>query len=38
MAARTGRRWGPVIGVLIISVALAQSVIAMLITLTRYYN
>ena len=33
-----GKRWGPVIGVLIVSIALAQSVLAMLITLTRYYG
>jgi hypothetical protein len=39
VAARgAGRRWGPVVGVLIVSIALAQSVLAMLITLTRYYG
>ena len=32
-----GRRWGPVVGVLIVTLALGQSVLAMLITLTRYY-
>ena len=39
LAARgAGRRWGPAIGVLIVSIALTQSVLAMLITLTRYYG
>lgn len=33
-----GRRWGPVVGVLIVTLALGQSVLAMLITLTRYYG
>ncbi len=39
VAARgAGPRWGPVVGVLIVSIALAQSVVAMLLTLTRYYG
>jgi 4-amino-4-deoxy-L-arabinose transferase-like glycosyltransferase len=39
LAARgAGRRWGPVIGVVIVSIALAQNILAMLITLTRYYG
>jgi hypothetical protein len=39
IAARgAGRRWGPAVGVLIVSIALAQSALAMLITLARYYN
>lgn len=39
LAARgAGRRWGPVVGVLIVSLALAHSVLAMLLTLTRYYG
>jgi hypothetical protein len=39
IAARgAGSRWGPVAGVLIVSLALAQSVVAMLVTLTRYYG
>lgn len=33
-----GRRWGPVIGVLIVSIVLAQTVVAILLTLTRYYG
>lgn len=39
IAARgAGRRWGPVVGVLIVSIALAQGTLAMLVTLTRYYG
>jgi Predicted membrane protein (DUF2142) len=39
IAARgAGTKWGPVAGVVIVSLALAQSVLAMLLTLTRYYG
>jgi hypothetical protein len=39
IAARgAGPRWGPVAGVLIVSLAVAQSVLAILLTLTRYYG
>ncbi len=35
---RASRSWGPVAGVVIVSIAIAHSVVAMLITLTRYYG
>jgi hypothetical protein len=39
LAARgAGRRWGPPVGVLIVSVAIAHTAVAMLLTLTRYYG
>ena len=39
LAARgAGRRYGPAVGVLIVSVAITHSVVAMLLTLTRYYG
>ena len=39
LAARgAGRRWGPAMGVLLVSIAIAQSTVAILITLTRYYG
>jgi hypothetical protein len=39
LAARgAGRRWGPAVGVLLVSIAIAHSAVAMLLTLTRYYG
>ena len=39
LAARgAGRRYGPAAGVLIVSVAIAHSLLAMLLTVTRYYG
>ena len=39
LAARgAGRRWGPSVGVLLVSIAIAHSAVAMLITMTRYYG
>jgi 4-amino-4-deoxy-L-arabinose transferase-like glycosyltransferase len=39
LAARgAGRRYGPAVGVLIVSVAIAHSLLAMLLTVTRYYG
>ena len=39
LAARgAGRRYGPAAGVLIASVAIAHSLLAMLLTMTRYYG
>jgi 4-amino-4-deoxy-L-arabinose transferase-like glycosyltransferase len=39
LAARgAGRRYGPAVGVVIVSVAIAHSLVAMLLTLTRYYG
>jgi hypothetical protein len=39
LAARgAGRRWGPPIGVLLVSIAIAHTAVAMLLTLTRYYG
>lgn len=39
LAARgASRRYGPALGVLIVSVAIAHSAVAMLLTLTRYYG
>jgi 4-amino-4-deoxy-L-arabinose transferase-like glycosyltransferase len=39
LAARgAGRRYGPAVGVLIVSVAIAHSLLAMLVTVTRYYG
>ena len=39
LAARgAGRRWGPAAGVVLVSIAVAHSAVAMLITLTRYYG
>jgi hypothetical protein len=39
LAARgAGRRWGPPVGVLLVSVAIAHTAVAMLLTLTRYYG
>jgi Predicted membrane protein (DUF2142) len=39
LAARgAGRRWGPSVGVLLVSVAIAHTAVAMLLTLTRYYG
>ncbi|MFL5908072.1 MAG: DUF2142 domain-containing protein [Solirubrobacterales bacterium] len=39
LAARgAGRRWGPFAGILIVSLAIAQSAVAILLTLTRYYG
>ena len=33
-----GRRWGPPIGIVIVCIAIAHSLVAMLLTLTRYYG
>jgi hypothetical protein len=39
LAARgAGRRWGPSVGVVMVSVAIAHTAVAMLLTLTRYYG
>jgi 4-amino-4-deoxy-L-arabinose transferase-like glycosyltransferase len=39
LAARgAGRRYGPAVGVLIVSVAIAHSLLAMLLTMTRFYG
>jgi hypothetical protein len=39
LAARgAGRRYGPALGVLIVSVAILHSLLAMLLTMTRYYG
>jgi 4-amino-4-deoxy-L-arabinose transferase-like glycosyltransferase len=39
LAARgAGRRYGPAIGVLIVSLAIVHSLVAMLVTMTRYYG
>jgi uncharacterized membrane protein len=39
LAARgAGRRYGPAVGVLLVSIAIAHSVVAMLLTLTRFYG
>jgi hypothetical protein len=39
LAARgVGRRWGPAAGILFVSLAIAHTVLAMLVTLTRYYG
>ena len=39
LAARgAGRRYGPAVGVLLISVAIAHSAVAILLALTRYYG
>jgi len=39
LAARgAGRRYGPAVGILIVSVAITHSIVAMLLTLTRYYG
>jgi hypothetical protein len=39
LAARgAGRRWGPAVGILLVSIAIAHTAVAMLLTLTRYYG
>ena len=39
LAARgAGRRYGPAVGVLVVSLAIAHTALAMLVTLTRYYG
>jgi hypothetical protein len=39
LAARgAGKRYGPVVGVLIVCIAIAHTAAAMLLTLTRYYG